>query len=107
MKYRSNNCIAIHLTDLAKAEIFYSQTLGFQLKKKTNNQLEYDTGHFLLYINKDSVVQLPIPSFTVKNVKEAKQQLQEQGCTILEDRGDSLYFQDPFGIVYDIIEGEC
>lgn len=104
MKYRSNNCIAIHITDLDKAEKFYSEIMGFHLKKKTNSQLEYDTGHFLLYINKDSDLQLPIPSFTVKNVKAAKIELQEQGCTILEDRGDSLYFQDPFGIIYDIIE---
>ncbi len=52
MKFRSNNCIAIHLRDMKEAEKFYSEIMGFKLKKKTKNQLEYQTGHFLLYINK-------------------------------------------------------
>ena len=105
MIFRSNNCIAIHLTDLDKAEKFYTKFMGFHLKNKTSSQLEYDTGHFLLYINKDAETQPPIPSFTVRNVKAAKLELIEQGCSIIEDRGDSLYFKDPFGIIYDMVEG--
>ncbi len=35
MKFRSNNCIAIHLKSLAKAEKFYSDVLGFKLKNKS------------------------------------------------------------------------
>ena len=104
MKFRSNKCIAIHLSSLAKAEKFYSDVMGFKLKNKSKSQLEYDTGYFLLYINKSTKFQSPIPSFTVKNVKKAKHHLKEAGCKILVERDNSLYFKDPFGIVYDIIE---
>lgn len=104
MKFLSNNCVAIHLKNLAKAEKFYSDILGFELKNKSKNQLEYDTGHFLLYINKSTKTQPPIPSFNVKNVKKAKKHLKDAGCKILVNRNNSLYFKDPFGIVYDIIE---
>lgn len=104
MKFRSNNCVAIHLKSLAKAEKFYSNIMGFKLNNKTKNQLEYDTGHFLLYINKSTKEQPPIPSFNVKNINKAKKHLKDAGCKILVDRDNSLYFKDPFGIVYDIIE---
>lgn len=105
MQFSSNSCVAIHLKNLEDAEKFYSDVMGFKLKKKSKDQLEYDTGHFLLYINKSSEIQSPIPSFTVKNMVEAKNRLKESGCKILVDRKNSLYFQDPFGMVYDLIEG--
>jgi catechol 2,3-dioxygenase-like lactoylglutathione lyase family enzyme len=105
MEFRSNNCIAIHLKDLKKAESFYGGVLGFKLLSKSNEQLEYDTGHFLLYINKGSKTQPPIPSFTVKNFTDAKRLLKKNGCKITVEGKSSLYFKDPFGIVYDIIEG--
>lgn len=104
MKFRSNNCIAIHLKNLNQAEKFYSDVLGFKLKKKSSKQLEYDTGHFLLYINKSSKKQAPIPSFSVKNINKAKQHLMESGCKILVNHEKALYFKDPFGMIYDVIE---
>ena len=104
MQFRSNNCIAIHVTDLEKAERFYGSIMGFRLLNKTASQLEYDTGHFLLYINKDEANQLPIPSFSTGNCAEAKTLLRANGCEILVDRGNSIYFKDPFGMVYDVIQ---
>lgn len=105
MKFQSNNCVAIHVKDLKKAEKFYTGVMGFTLLGKSGKQLEYQTGHFLLFVNKGSKTQSPIPSFNVKSVIEAKGLLKKNGCTILVDRGNSLYFRDPFGIVYDIIKG--
>lgn len=104
MKFRSNNCVSVHLPDLRKAEAFYSGVLGFRLLAKTAAQLEYDTGRFLLYINKAATVRPPIPSFTVINAAAAKAHLESSGCEIVEDRGGGLYFKDPFGMVYDVIE---
>ena len=52
MRFRSNNCVAIHLPSLAKAERFYRDVLGFRLKSKSRTCLEFDTGHFLLYVNR-------------------------------------------------------
>jgi catechol 2,3-dioxygenase-like lactoylglutathione lyase family enzyme len=104
MKFRSNKCIAVHVRDLAKAEAFYAGVLGFKLKTKSKSHLELDTGHFLLYVNKAPRSQPPIPSFTVKSVAKAKRLLARAGCKVAVDRGKSLYFKDPFGFVYDIIQ---
>ena len=104
MKFRSNNCVAIHLRDLKKAEKFYSGILGFKLLSKSNDQLEYNTGHFLLYINRGKKHQPPIPSFSVASSADAKKLLKKSGCKMVDDRGGSFYFKDPFGVVYDVIQ---
>ena len=104
MKFRSNNCVSVYLPDLRKAEAFYSGVLGFRLLAKTNSQLEYDTGRFILCVNKGAKIRPPIPSFTVINSAAAKSHLEQNGCEIVEERDGSLYFKDPFGMVYDVIE---
>lgn len=104
MKFRSNNCVSVQVPDLRKAEAFYSGVLGFRLLSKSTSQLEYDTGRFVLTILKGAKVRSPIPSFTVINAATAKAHLEQNGCEIIEDHGRSLFFKDPFGVVYDVIE---
>jgi catechol 2,3-dioxygenase-like lactoylglutathione lyase family enzyme len=104
--FRSNNCVAIHLEDITAAENFYTNVMKFTLVTRSEAYLEYDTGHFLLYVNRDLNTQPPIPSFTVKDILTARQSLVENGCTILREDRNSLYFRDPFGITYDVIESE-
>jgi catechol 2,3-dioxygenase-like lactoylglutathione lyase family enzyme len=104
MKFRSNNCVAIHLKSLAKAERFYSDVMGFKLRSKTRTCLEYDTGEIMLYINRSSQTQAPTPSFSVKSISKARRLLKGARCEIVVDRGTSLYFRDPFGNVFDVIE---
>ena len=104
--FRSNNCVAIHLEDITAAENFYTNVMKFTLLTRSEANLEYDTGHFLLYVNRDLKTQPPIPSFTVKDIGVAKQSLVQNGCIILREDQNSLYFRDPFGITYDVIEGE-
>jgi catechol 2,3-dioxygenase-like lactoylglutathione lyase family enzyme len=104
--FRSNNCVAIHLADISAAEHFYTHVMKFRLLSKSERSLEYDTGTFLLYINQDLDTRPPIPSFTVADIGEAKKALIENGCEILREDANSLYFRDPFGITYDVIQGK-
>ncbi len=104
MRFKSNNCIALHLTSLAKAERFYSDILGFKLKSKTRTCLEYDTGHFRLFLNRSTKAQPPTPSFGVKSIARARKLLKGARCQIVVDRGSSFYFRDPFGNIFDVVE---
>jgi hypothetical protein len=104
--FKSNNCVAIHLKDITAAENFYTNVMKFRLLTKSEERLEYETGHFLLYVNRDLNTQPPIPSFTVKNIRAARKFLSENGCSILREDDSSLYFRDPFGITYYAIEGK-
>jgi len=88
--FRSNNCVAIHLEDITAAENFYTNVMKFKLLTRSDGSLEYDTGHFLLYVNRDLNTQPPIPSFTVEDISAAKQSLLDNGCEILrEDQNSS------------------
>jgi catechol 2,3-dioxygenase-like lactoylglutathione lyase family enzyme len=97
---------AIRVTDLRKAEDFYGNVLGFKLSKRTDERLVYDTGKITLYVVKDEKVIPFIPALEVSDYEKAKQFLMKNGCKIIkewpEDR--ALYFEDPFGIVIDIVE---
>jgi len=102
--FKSNNCVAIHLEDITAAENFYTNVMKFKLLSRSEASLEYDTGHFLLYVNRDLNTAPPIPSFTVQDIAAAKQSLLDNGCEILHEDRNSLYFRDPFGITYDVIQ---
>src|SRR5947207_273474 len=97
--FRANHDVAIHVSDLAKAEEFYSKQLGFKVKSSSPEQISLDAGSFTLWVNKDSKNQSYIPSFSVSDYKEARRLLEAAAC-----KKASTYFEDPFGFVFDIIE---
>jgi catechol 2,3-dioxygenase-like lactoylglutathione lyase family enzyme len=101
-----SNSAAIHLPDITAAENFYTNVMKFRLLTKSEAQLEYDTGRFLLCVSRDLDTKPPIPRFTVNDIGAARRFLLENGCTILREDKTSLYFRDPFGITYDVIEGK-
>jgi len=104
--FRPNNCFAIHLKDITAAENFYTNVMKFSLLTKSEAQVEYDTGRFLLSVNRDLNTQAPVPSFTVKDITAARKCLLENGCIILREDRKSLSFRDTFGITYDVVEGK-
>jgi len=104
MRFRSNNCVAIHLRSLAKAERFYGHVLGFKLRTRKKDRLEFDTGVLRLYVNRSPSVRPPTPSFSVKSIARAKQLLKGAGCKITVGWGGAFHFRDPFGNVFGVIE---
>ena len=96
VKFASDGNLAIHVTDLKKAEDFYSNVLRFRLSQKTNKRLVYETGRITLYVVKDNKVLPFIPTLEVAHYEKAKQYLIKNGCKIIkewpEDR--ALYFED-------------
>jgi catechol 2,3-dioxygenase-like lactoylglutathione lyase family enzyme len=105
--FRSNCEIAIHVPDLARAEAFYAGVLGFRMLAKSDDQLEFDTGALRLYVNRDAEALRPyIPSLDVPDYATARRHLEAAGCRTLSAGAHSgaVYFQDPFGLIFDIIE---
>jgi catechol 2,3-dioxygenase-like lactoylglutathione lyase family enzyme len=105
--FRSNCEVAIHVADLAQAEAFYAGVLGFRLVARSPEQLELDTGALRLYVNRDAESLRPyIPSLDVLDYATARRHLEAAGCKTVPagTHADLVYFQDPFGFVFDIIE---
>jgi catechol 2,3-dioxygenase-like lactoylglutathione lyase family enzyme len=103
MKFCSNEDIAIGVENLELATNFFEGALGFKPSQSKPGLRVYNTGHFILYV-KEGEAHPPVPSFTVKDLFEAKKHLIENGCTILTERKSSLYFRDPTGVKWDIIQ---
>jgi hypothetical protein len=76
------------------------------LKGREDEHLVYDTGHLTLYVIPAEEPRPPVLSFTVPDLEEAKAHLARNGAEVIVERGSSLWFRDPFGIVHDVIEGE-
>ncbi len=104
MNFTSNKCIGVKVKDLEEAKKFYSEVMEFKLAGESETTLEFDTGTFCLYVERDNFVQSPVPSFTVDNSGAAKDRLMKNGCTIVNEFKGGFWFKDPFGITYDIIE---
>lgn len=106
VQFVADGNFAIHVTDLKKAEKFYSSVLGFKLLKETKAQLVYKTGKITLYVNKDDKVIPFVPALQVEDYNKAKQHLTKNRCTVTKEwpKSKALYFEDPFGITIDIIQ---
>ena len=98
IKFATVGNVAMHVTDLEKAENFYGCILGFKLLKRTNERLVYDTGAITLYIMKDDKIIPFIPALEVDDYEKAKKYLVKNGCKISKEwiKERALYFEDPF-----------
>lgn len=104
MKFVSNRDVAVGVENLTDAIKFFEDTLGFKPTKIEKGLRVYDTMQFTFYI-KEGDIHPPILSFTVEDLNNAKEYLINNRCNILVERENSLYFRDPTGQIWDIIEG--
>ena len=105
--FRSNREVAIHVPDLERAEAFYVGVLGCRVVSRSPDQLDLDTGQLRLYVNRDPSATLGyIPSFDVADYKAARAHLEAAGCETVPVEGypGLVYFRDPFGFTFDIVE---
>jgi catechol 2,3-dioxygenase-like lactoylglutathione lyase family enzyme len=105
VEFKSNTEVAIHVPDLEVARAFYEGVMGFRMVARTADYLELDSGALRLYVNRDEKdVRSFIPSFDVPELAAAKGHLAEAGCETVELESGGMYFKDPFGLVFDIIQ---
>ena len=104
MRYETDTNLAIHVQDLLRAKQFYTDVLGFQLLEEDEERLVFDTGSLTLFVVKDEVTRPFIPALRVTNLDDARQHLESHSSKILRHFAPtrSFYFEDPFGIVWDV-----
>jgi len=103
MKFTGNRDIAVTVGSLEKSRVFYENVLGLTPKKIEKKLVVYDTGSITLYVQ-ELEHHPPVPSFSVENLAEARAHLIANGCTVTKEWEGALYFMDPEGNVWDIIE---
>ena len=105
-RFNTNSEIAIQVPDLERAEAFYAGVLGLRVVARGDAHIEIDSGALRLYVNRDDTPRSYIPSFDVPDYDAARRHLEASGCRTVSagDHSSAVYFEDPFGFVFDIIE---
>ena len=80
--------------------------LGFQLLEETDGRLVLATGSLTLFVACDEIVRPFIPALGVSDLDEARRHLSSHNVKIVGEFAPlrSFYFEDPFGIVWDVNE---
>ena len=110
--FSANNELALHVPDPAAAEAFYTATLGCAVVSRTPDCIALASGALRLYLLRDPARthDAVVPSFDVPDRARALDALVAAGCRLVpigpHAPGES-YVQDPFGVVFDVIERDA
>jgi catechol 2,3-dioxygenase-like lactoylglutathione lyase family enzyme len=106
MSYVTDTNLAIHVPDLEKARQFYVDVLGFKLLDESEDRLVFATGSLTLFVARDEIILPFIPALGVDDLDQARRHLQANKVRIVREFAPirSFYFEDPFGIVWDVNE---
>lgn len=111
---------AVLVTDLTRAEVFYSQVLGLEPVKRSLNfpGIWYQVGAFQIHLIVASTCQVPLSNpekwgrnahlaFAVEDLEAAKATLLAAGCPVQASASGraALFTQDPDGNVIEISQG--
>ena len=107
--FTANNELALHVPDPAVAERFYVDLLGCAVESRTPDYVALTNGVLRLYLVRDPARThaAVVPSFDVADRGAALAALERAGCRLIPigpHAPDGVYVQDPFGVVFDVIE---
>jgi len=107
MKFEYSPYIALQVKDHEKAIDFYKRVLGMEFIEESGNDiyLKKDSITFVFENNPDGAHKNVFFEFHVESVKEAREILEREGCSILEEYNDkSVMFSDPYGMRFHVWE---
>ena len=110
--FAANNELALHVPDPEAAEAFYVGVLGCRVTNRTHDCISLESGALRLYLLRDPARthDAVVPSFDVPDRARAIDALTRAGCRLVpigpHAPGES-YVQDPFGVVFDVIQREA
>ena len=109
MSFTANNELALHVPDPAAAESFYTEVLGCVVVDRTPDCISLTNGMLRLYLLRDPVRthDAVVPSFDVPDRAAALARLAAAGCRFVPigpHAPGEVYVQDPFGVIFDVIE---
>ena len=109
VSFVANNELALHVTDPAAAEKFYTEVLGCVVFNRAPNCISLTNGALKLYLLRDPAPthDAVIPSFSVANRAAALARLQSAGCALVPigpHAPGEFYVKAPHGIIFDVVE---
>ena len=107
--FAANNELALHVSDPATAESFYTNVLGCEVVNRTPDCIALRSGALRLYLLRDPTPghEPVVPSFDVPDRAAAVAALRAAGCTLVPigpHAPGEHYLRDPHGVLFDVIE---
>ncbi|MDB4898347.1 MAG: Glyoxalase-like domain protein [Gemmatimonadetes bacterium] len=107
--FRANDELALHVPDPTLAEAFYVRVLGCAVTSRTPDCIALSNGALRLYLLRDPARghDAVVPSFDVADRAAAIAALIAAGCRTVPigpHAPNDVYIQDPFGIVFDVVQ---
>ncbi|WP_430789736.1 DUF899 family protein [Virgibacillus flavescens] len=102
--FQLTNNVAIQVKDYKEAISFYKKILGMNIEKSFDNETVFSAGGNQFFIE-NSETENVFFEFAVENLKQAKELLVDQGCTITKEYHEkSVMVADPFGMKFHLFE---
>ncbi|HET9393669.1 MAG TPA: VOC family protein [Candidatus Rubrimentiphilum sp.] len=100
---KSTSDVMLRAKDLQEAKNYYNGVLGFPITSESERVIGFDTGSFILYFEPGEE-NGSVFEFEVDDLEEAKRNLIEQGCALVEEDPDlpRCYLRDPFGLIFNL-----
>jgi catechol 2,3-dioxygenase-like lactoylglutathione lyase family enzyme len=100
---KSSRDVVLRTSNWLEAVRFYEAILGFKVIHRSDALVGFDTGAFVLYVEKGSA-HGPVFDFLVPDVQAEKKHLVAAGCVVVEEDPSvpRCYLKDPFGLVFNL-----
>ena len=100
---KSSRDVILRTGNWHEAVRFYETTLGFAVIHRSEGLVGFDTGAFVLYVEKGTD-HGAVFDFLTADIAATKRRLTAAGCTIIEEDSGvpRCYLQDPFGLVFNL-----
>ena len=104
MKFRMSTNVSVRTDQFEEAVRFYSQVIGFDVRKRGETTADLDASPLTLYIDDDQELRGPVMELFVDDLEQAREILVANGCKVLrwKGKGQDCYVQDPYGVRFNI-----
>jgi catechol 2,3-dioxygenase-like lactoylglutathione lyase family enzyme len=102
-KLHSSREVILRTNKWVEAVQFYETTLGFKVVLRRDTLVGFDTGAFILYVEKGTE-HTAVFELLTHEVQATKARLLASGCVLVEEDPNvpRCYLKDPFGLVFNL-----
>lgn len=106
MNFRMSSNVSVRTNQFEEAVRFYSQVIGFDVRKRGETTADLDASPLTLFIDDDQELKGPVMELFVDDLEQAREILEANGCRVLrwKGKGQDCYVQDPYGVRFNIWE---
>jgi predicted enzyme related to lactoylglutathione lyase len=106
MGFRMSTNISVRTDQFEEAVRFYSEVIGFDVRKQGDTTADLDANPLTLFIDRDLELKGPVMELFVDDIEQAREMLEANGCKVLrwKGKGQDCYIQDPYGVRFNIWE---